>query len=201
MNALDELRESLRAAASRDVEASQARSRRRRRRATGAIVAVLLGGAAAAGAADLISVGEPIPDSRVQEANYKPRGGNGFTIAVTAPSEDPKLPYGVGLYTANNGARCAVAGQVRGFSLGAVERGTFRPYTTDRIGVCAKPGRPTYGAITYRGRSLVFGITGKGDRTVRVAGTSADKEVGPERAFLFVFDRPVPRESYVVIIE
>jgi hypothetical protein len=55
--------------------------------------------------------------------------------------------------------------------------------------------------MAYNGRTLVLGITGKGDSVVRVRGTDAIKEVGPERAFLFVFDGEPPRNGYPVIIE
>ena len=75
MSALDELRESLREAARRDVEADRVRNRRRRRRATGFVALALLGGAAAAGAADLISVGEPVREPAAAAPSLPPGEG------------------------------------------------------------------------------------------------------------------------------
>ena len=96
MSALDELREGLREAARRDVEARRVR-RRRHRRATGAIAVVLLGGAAAATATDLISVGEEVSDPVGQTAAYRAAGGEPVQIAVQADSGG-ELPFAVGVY-------------------------------------------------------------------------------------------------------
>src|SRR3954451_18505125 len=82
MSGLDDLRESLREAARADVEANRARSRRRKNRATGVVALALLGGAAAAGAADLISIGEPVRNLPDVNRGYRPPGGR--------PGADPR---------------------------------------------------------------------------------------------------------------
>ena len=119
MSALDELREGLREAARRDIEAQRVRSRRRHRRATGAVVLALLGGAAVAGATDLLSVGEPLPDPVGKTTVYRAANGERIQIAVQAESGGA-LPFAVGTYDAVNGERCALAGYIRGTELGAI---------------------------------------------------------------------------------
>ena len=107
MTALEELRENLREAAQRDIEANRDRSRRRHRRTTGLAVLALLGGAAAASATDLISVGEPLHRPANRTTAYAPDGATQMQVALTATS-GAELPYGVVTYTARNGERCAV---------------------------------------------------------------------------------------------
>ena len=84
MTALEELRENLREAAQRDIDAYRVRSRRRHRRMTGLAVLALLGGAAAASATDLISVGEPLRRPANRTTAYAPDGGTKMQVALTA---------------------------------------------------------------------------------------------------------------------
>jgi hypothetical protein len=202
MTAMNELRERLREAARRDIEAERARTRRRRRRATGFLALALLGGAAAAGAADLISIGEPVRDTRREQADYRPANPNALQLAVTAPSGG-KVPFGVGIYDAKNGQRCAVAGQVRGNTLGRVEGGTFRPFEIGHVlGACSGAQQPSWTSADVAGRTLVFGRAKPGARVVhaRVGRESRAAPTGRGGAFLFVYDRIAPTERVYVDI-
>jgi hypothetical protein len=191
MSALDELRENLRAAAHRDVEAEHSRLRRRRkRRTTGVLAALLLGGAAAAGAAELISIGEPVRDTRRQVDKYRPPPGTtGYQLAATAPSGNGP-PFGVAVYTARNGEHCVLAGQVRGATLGVVERGVFRPYATTQAGACRAQRRSFYDERQLGGRYLVYGRANAKVRAIRVVSTGKRVPPGVGGAFLFVYDAP-----------
>jgi hypothetical protein len=188
VSALDELREGLREAARRDVEAGRVRNRRRHRRATGFVVLALLGGAAAAGAADLISVGEPVREPARTPA-YRPEGATDLQIALKAPSGGA-LPYGVVTYTARNGDRCALAGVIRGAQLGTMDGARFRPFPSDRTGACRAGSKPFHEPIELGGRTLLYGRAKPSTRFVRVEGTDRKVAVGPGGAFLFVFDKP-----------
>jgi hypothetical protein len=187
LSALDELREGLREAASRDVEANRARSRRRRWQATGLLVLALLGGGAAATATDLISVGEPVPDAIPQGARYRPAAGERRQITVTT-SAGAELPFGVAVYDATNGDRCALAGVIRGVQIGILIGDEFRPYPADRPGACRDHGRMFLDWVTVAGRALLYGRASPGTRAVRLRETGQSFPVGADGAFLFVFD-------------
>jgi hypothetical protein len=194
MSAMSELREHLREAARRDIEAERARARRVRRRSTAFLAAVLLGGAAAATAADLISVGEPVPDKRQGLDSYRAAQDGGMRPVVTAKS-GTKYPFGVAVYTAKNGQRCAVAGEARGSSLGRVRGDTFRPYDATQAGSCG--GKQLFhDAIDIGDRTLLFGRADPGARTVTFEGTT--QPVGEGGAFLFVTERVPPTYEFVV---
>jgi hypothetical protein len=195
MSALSELREHLREAARRDIEAERARVRRVRRRSTAFLAAVLLGGAAAATAADLISVGEPVPDKRQGFDQYRAAEGGGMTPVVTAASGS-KYPFGVAIYTAKNGQRCAVAGEARGSSLGRVRGNTFRPYDATQSGACGSARTLFHSAIDIGDRTLLFGRSKPGAKTVTFEGTT--QPVGRGGAFLFVMKRVPPDYPFVV---
>jgi hypothetical protein len=188
VSALDELREGLREAARRDVEAGRVRNRRRHRRATGFVILALLGGAAAAGAADLISTGEPLREPARSPA-YRPEGATDLRIALTARSGG-ELPYGVVTYTARNGDRCALAGVIRGAHLGRMDGARFRPFASDRTGSCRSGTKLFYDFAVLGGRTLLYGRAAPSTRFVRVEGTERRAPVGPGGAFLFVFDQP-----------
>ena len=172
----------------------------RHRRATGVIALVLLGGAAVATAADLISIGEPVEDPR-GKSSYTVPGDARVQLAVTAASGGA-LPFGVGIYTAGNGDRCAIAGQVRGTTLGAVERGVFRPFAAGRTGSCDAT-RSFFDTGTIAGRTVVFGRAAAAVRLVRVTveGKPASARPGRGGAFLFVYDSGTPREGIDVRFE
>ena len=57
-------------------------------------------------------------------AQYRAATGGGLRPVLLAPSGH-ELPFGVAIYTARNGKRCAAAGQARGSSLGIVQGGAF----------------------------------------------------------------------------
>ena len=186
MSAISELREHLREAARRDVEAERARKRRFRRRGTVFLATVLLGGAAAATAADLFSVGEPVPDTRQGFENYRAAQAGGMTPVVTAAS-GYKLPFGVAIYTARNGQRCAVAGEARGSSLGRMRNGTFRPYDASQAGVCRGGDKLVFDAIDIGDKTLLFGRAAPGAKVVTFEGKP--QTPGRGGAFLFVMRR------------
>jgi hypothetical protein len=198
VSALEELREGLREAARRDVEAGRSRNRRRHRRVTGFVVLALLGGGAAAGAADLISVGEPVREPARSPA-YRPQGATHLQIALTARSGGD-LPYGVVTYTARNGDRCALAGVIRGAQLGIMQDGTFRPYASDRTGACRAGTKLFHDSSVLGGRTLLYGRAAPSTRFVRLEGTDRRVPVGPGGAFLFVFDEP-PKDGAPILEE
>jgi len=191
VSALDELRENFRAAAARDIAARKVR-RRRKRRLSGVLVALLVGGAAAAGAADLIAVGEPVTDVRVQGSDYKPPA-NALrpTILVRAKTPGVPLPYGLGTYTARNGQRCLVVGSLLGYTLGVVDGHTFKPYEQgSRVGACNTPGKANQDLWQDHGKTLVFGIApaAQPQAVVTVDGRTIRPRMQRERSFLLVFD-------------
>lgn len=200
MSALDELREGLREAARRDVEANRARNRRRHRRATGFVILALFGGAAAAGAADLISIGAPLDDPPGRVADYRPKGATDLQIALTAPSGG-ELPYGVVTYTGRNGDRCAMAGVIRGAQLGLMDGDTFRPYGTDRTGACREGQQQFSDVATLGSRSLLFGRAAPSTRFIRVPQLNQRIPVGQGGAFLFVLANVDKGERLDVIPE
>jgi hypothetical protein len=187
---LDELRESLRAAARRDVDARRRVRRRRQRRLTGVLAALLVGGAAVAGAADLIAVGEPVADVRVLGDDYRPPpGALRPQILVRAKAPGLELPYGLGAYTANNGKRCLVPGALLGYTLGVVDGNEFKPYQRGKVGTCNIPGRINQDLWHDHGRTLLFGVASAATPhpIVTVDGRSYRPRTYGERAFLLIF--------------
>jgi hypothetical protein len=184
--ALTELRDDLREAARRDIAARA--PRRRRRRALFAALGVLLGGAAVAGAADLISTGEPVAGVYRQPGRYQP--ANGLQIAVKA--HDEPLAWGVTVYKSRDGQTCALAGRVRGVTLGELRGGTFHPYARGRAGVCGRlDGKAGHFQDTLSGadRTVVYGRVRPGvPRMVAIAGGKRyTARTGKGGAFMFVF--------------
>jgi hypothetical protein len=199
--ALNELRENLVEAAQREVAAKRAR-RRRQRRATSLIAAALIAGTAVAGAADLISVGEPFEDIRIQGDSYRPQPGSlRPTILATARS-GRRLPYAVGSYTANNGDICVVAGSLRGYTLGRETKGRFRPYRRDTVGTCNQPDKPTYDSLLDGDRTLIYGrATARQPHvTVTVDGRPTTPELQKDRGFLLVYEGKLARQNVRVVI-
>jgi hypothetical protein len=194
---LDELRENLRDAARRDTEPQGRRPRRRRNVAVAVAIAVL-GAAAVAGAAELISTGDPVPDQPDRDERYRPRDGSPPRIAVTAP--DAGLSWGVAVYTGRGGDACALAGQVRGSTLGVVRDGVFRPYARDTAGACGDlEAIPYFNDVRRLGeRTLVFGRAGDGVERMelRHQGQRFEAEVGEGGAFLFVFDETLEQGAF-----
>ncbi len=188
MSALEELRENLREAAQRDIDATRVRSRRRHRRTTGLVVLALLGGAAAANATNLISVGQPIRQPPERSLAYAPRGATQMQIAVTAKSGG-ELPYGVVTYRSRDGKRCALPGFIRGTQIGLLQAGKFRPYASDYSGACRAGNRLFYDTVPIGDRVLVYGRAKPSTRTISVRGLASGVPVGRGGAFLFVADR------------
>jgi hypothetical protein len=184
--ALDELRESLREAARRDIEAAAPRRRRRRRRRAGGLLAVaLLGAAAAAGAAELISAGDPVQDTRAQTSAYRP---DGTPMQIDARAADPerKETWVVGVYTARNGEQCALAGQLRGNEIGEIAGGVFHAYGAQTTGSCGRAG--TRDLLRRDDRTVVFGLAKPGARVTATSdGKAAHAVAGRDGGFLFVY--------------
>jgi hypothetical protein len=194
-SARDELREQLLQAARRDdarqAAASPAR-RRRSRRSLGIVVALAFGAAAAAGAADLISTGDPLPDSSYSGAPYQPSRTGAPALDAKAPDPAGGHGWGVGTYTADNGESCAIAGQVRGLEIGEVgSDGKFHPYERGSTGSCGdfKDLNLFYGVRHYNGVTIVFGRTSEPNRfvTARNDGKTIRATPGRGGAFLWVF--------------
>ena len=98
----------------------------------GCVVALVLGGAAAAGAADLISVGDAgrrtCARSTASTSRRRARCAPGSSLAPTPA--DGGLAYGLGEYTANNGAQRAPRWSARCAATrsGRIDGDVFRPY-------------------------------------------------------------------------
>jgi len=185
--ALDDLRESLREAARRDVEAAAPRRRRRRRRrAGGALAVALLGVAAAAGAGELISAGEPVRDDRGVSPAYLP-GGSRIQIDGRAADPGRRETWIVGVYRARNGQKCAIAGQLRGAQIGTLTDGVFHAYGPSFAGACGKPG--TLDLLRRGDRTVVYGFTRPGTRvTATYDGPPEPTTAGPHGGWLFVYE-------------
>jgi hypothetical protein len=130
---------------------------------------------------------------------YRPAGATHLQIALKARS-GRELPFGVVIYTARNGDRCALAGFIRGAQLGRLQGGTFRPYASDRTGSCRAGTRLVQDLSVQGDRTLLYGRAAPGTRTVRVEGTTQSAAVGPGGAFLFVFDEQ-PRIGFRILEE
>jgi hypothetical protein len=192
--AQDSIRDQLREAAQRELTVSPRRGRWKwRRRGAGLVVVALLGVSVAAGATDLISVGAPLPDTSLKVPRYAPGGGGQVKLVVKARDPDSDLPWGVGTYTSNEGQACALAGQVRGVSLGRVRDGRFSPYEKGTSGACGnlRHLRLFSDALTIREsppRTILYGRAQPSVRAVSINDDGQRRSVrpGPDGAFLFV---------------
>ncbi|MDA0160290.1 hypothetical protein OM076_08445 [Solirubrobacter ginsenosidimutans] len=199
-SARDELLDEIMAAARREeamerrAHAAGPRARRHRRRIVAIIVALGLGAAAAAGAADLISTGEPVHDKTPRSERYQPHEAGAPTLVAKASDPAGSTTWGVGIFTSAAGLDCAVAGQVRGVTLGLIRNGTFHPYERGSFGTCAGKGIPIMSDRLVIGgpqpRTIVFGRTRRPDHSVVVESGGKPHTVAPAAggAFLFVFE-------------
>ena len=157
----------------------------------------MLGVAAAAGAVDLISVGEPLPDRTSPRPDYRPAAPGSPELVAQAP--DRPLPWGVAVYTAANGDACALAGQVRGVSLGRLQNGRFRAYERGTTGACGDVGRQSMVVDMLQirepqPRSVLFGRTRASVSRLVVEAQGERHVVTPARGggFVLVFDGLLP---------
>lgn len=193
-NPLDELRESFRAAAVRQIEREQATSSSRRPRhrrwMLGAAVTAVCASGGFAAATQLISAGSPRKDVEQRSSRYV-WNGEGL-IALTAKDATQQLPWGVIVYRSPSKQDCALVGQLRGNELGVIDHGKFRRFEERTGGACGPKSRiPLFFDLRYlNGRSLVFGRVRSDVATVRITheGRSRELKRGPGGAFLFVFD-------------
>lgn len=191
-----ELREQLVAAAHREL--APVRRRRRRWRVGAAVAVALLGATAAAEATGLISIGRPLqeqPGIEAADPRYAVSQPAGVKLVETADDPGAGARWGVGVYRSPAGRRCAIAGQLRGFSLGLVVDGRFRPYGDRRRGACLSNARMkvVWDLLVVPGtapRTVLFGVARPGARRVVVSerGERHQHPLGPEGAFLFVFE-------------
>jgi hypothetical protein len=199
-SASDELLDGLMAAARREAAAERSgrtldrRPRRHRGRIAGIVVALGLGAAAAAGAADLISTGDPVRDMDVKSPRLEPADARAPQLVAKAADPEGGVTWGVGIFTSAAGLHCAVAGQVRGLTLGMIRDGRFHPYETGSFGACGSARLPIASdRLTITGsspRTIVFGRTRDADRVVVVQSGGRTYSTRPARGggFLFVFD-------------
>jgi hypothetical protein len=172
--------------------------RRRRLRRTGALALVALSTAGVATGASLLATGDPVPDVSGVGGRYLPASPGSGRIAVVA--DDPALGsrWGVASYTARNGERCVVAGQVRGTSLGLVRNDVFHPYALRTSGPCSGlPPLPlVWDARFFPGpqpRSVVYGRVSRRVHSiaVEVDGQHYRGAIGHGGAFMFLFQGEV----------
>jgi hypothetical protein len=195
--AKEQLREQLMAAARREeaLEREAVRPRRWRRRSIGLSVALVLAAGAAAGAAELISTGEPVSDTTATEPKYQPLVPGAPQAVAKAPDPNGGTGWGVGIYTSNNGEDCAIAGQVRGVSLGLIRDGRFLPYKADSTGTCGQLSKLPIliDRLVIEGskpRTVVYGRVRDPGRFVLADSDGTTHQARPARggAFLFVFN-------------
>jgi hypothetical protein len=193
-SARDQLLDQLMAAARREEASERPPRRRRRRRGLALVIALGLGAAAAAGAAELISTGAPVGNRSLSDPRFQPAPAGAPELVAKAPDPRTGTTWGVGVYTSAAGRDCAVAGEVRGLTLGVVRDGRFHAYVRGTSGACASDDKLplTFDRLTPPGppRTIVYGRTRRPDRTVVVEVDGKTYSTRPARggAFLFVFD-------------
>jgi hypothetical protein len=156
----------------------------------GLLTASVLVAAGAAGAAQLISTGEPVHDSRQGIAAGLRPGPGMAQLPLVARDPGGGPAWGVRVYTARDGDRCVIAGAVNGAALGKMSGGRFHPYPADFPGSCGHPGHAFGDRLSDRGRTLVFGIARPGARRVTItvgAGRPSRVPTGRGGAFLAVY--------------
>ncbi|HWK27364.1 MAG TPA: hypothetical protein VNS09_12425 [Solirubrobacter sp.] len=166
--------------------------RRRRRFAAIAVVAALGVAAATAGAVDLLATGEPVSEPRIGTP-YQPATPGARRPAVSASDPDGGPIWVVSLYDAANGQVCALAGQLRGATLGLIRDGRFHAYTAAQSGPCGKPvpDRLFFDILRSDDRLVVYGRSAAPEVVVTVEGREFRARTGPRGAFLFVFSGDV----------
>ena len=190
----DALREQFREAARR--ETVPVRRTRRARRGVIVLIAAALGASAAAGAAQLISAGKPLPDTSHPGTRYKPATPGPAKLVATAPDPGAGLKWGVGIYDTRDGHQCALAGQVRGASLGLVQEGTFHAYENTSTGACGRLSQGSavfYDLLVVEGaapRTIVYGRARGSERRVTVEADGKRHSTRPATGggYLFVFE-------------
>jgi hypothetical protein len=201
------MRDQLREAARRElVRADPTRDRRRRSRrrwrGVGFLVAVLLGASVTAGATDLISIGAPLPDNTSTQPGLADHDGGVGSLVLKAPDPYGGLAWGISTYTAPDGKDCALAGQVRGVSLGRVRGGQFRRYENGTTGACGNLSRmPMFSdSLRIEGsrpRTILYGRTDASARFISIDDGGRRRRIatGPGGAFLFVLSRALRPDS------
>jgi hypothetical protein len=191
------LRDQFAEAAQREFEATRgaaAPRAGRRWRSFGLVLGATFGLAAAAGAGGLISTGAPVPDATSPNSEYRPADSETPQLAIKASDPAAEAPWGVAIYTAANGQSCALLGQVRGVSVGAVRDGRFHPFATGTTGTCGNlASLPQITDMKSVGgprpRTILWGRANPTARrmVVTVRGERHVAPVGRGGAFLFVF--------------
>lgn len=206
---LDALERELTDAAHRQHEqASTPRRKRRKRWRIGVLAGVgALAVAGGATATNLISLGSPDDDPSKIPASLRPAEPlTGRPITLTAPDADASGKWGAVAYTNRAGAPCVLAGWVRGSSLGVVEDGRFRPYTSLRSGLCGSDGPDSVSLSTLnvtepKSRTLVFGRAAETIDAVELNDGAKTHRVptGSDGAYLAVLDGRVPPQRLSVV--
>jgi hypothetical protein len=195
--ASQELRENLRRAAQRQLQARSAR--RRRRQTLGAVLAGVLMVAGGATAAQLISVGEPARDRPGMPTGQRPQAGQPGELVLRAPDAQAGGSWGARVYDSQAGTQCILAGWVRATTLGRVEGSRFRPYPPDTTGSCGSlADSQFFFAVTPhaqpRPRTLVYGRARQSVRSLRIDDGKRTHPIqpGPDGAFLLVLEGQIP---------
>jgi hypothetical protein len=164
------------------------------------VLFAVVGLAGAAGAAELISIGEPVDDPKPRGEGVQPVAAG--EIAVTAPDAEQPVPWALRIYDSGD-QQCALAGQLRGNTLGIASEGRFRPYAKDTGGACGQLDRlPYFVAVRQFGgerpRTLLFGRAGTRVTRLDVRHGGRHDSTRPARggAFLFVFEGTVPSRAF-----
>jgi hypothetical protein len=194
--AFTELRENLREAAERDVAARRARGRSLRRRTGGLLAVLVFGAAAAAGAANLISQGQPVKDTRPRSEVNRP--GDSRKLSVVARRNG--RAWGVAVYKSRDGQTCVIAGELNGVRLGETKNGTFHQYPADLPGACAQTSsRARNIDVVQRGDVTLFaGWLGPDIKSMPYTVNGDRHVVKPaaDGAFLDVYEGDYPPASF-----
>lgn len=196
--ALGALRERLVEAAHEDTAPAVRRTRTWRRRAPAiAFAGLAIGGGAAglvlggaAGADSLLATGDPVPESPLKSPRYAPKDIAGRTIALSTVDPEGTGVWAVATYRSTSGDTCAIAGQLRGQTLGISADGRFRPYTAANGGPCGDLRKGMFMDVLYfakADRTVVYGRAAKAEITLRVKNKPVSARTGRGGAFLFLF--------------
>lgn len=158
----------------------------------------LLAVATAAAAVGLLSDDGP-PVRGEQLAADRQRSPQDTQLADTrAKDPDGTLPWGVRLYSSAGGGRCALAGRVKGGTLGVLRGERFSRFTSNAPGSCARPREHILIADQRSGtgsahRSVLFGYADRTVQAIRITDGPRDVTVpiAADGSFIAVFASPL----------
>lgn len=184
--------------------------RRRRKRLSRPVIVALAGSllvVGGAGAGALLDEGDPAPRQL-----WAPPRSHALTppkLVLTVPDPSGILPWGVALYRSTDGKRCVLWGRLKGGRMGELRDRTFRPYGSDRLGMCKLMDEPTSGSFTPGydpgppPRTYVVGQFGRAVTAVRITLGGQTRRVvpGPGGVVFVLFDGELDKRDLDLQLE